>query len=78
MKIGKDNKCTIIEVRDCWDCAACLKACPRQAISMYLPASIGGRGALLKARVFKDKISWTCISPDGNENTIEVEAEKII
>lgn len=74
----KDGKAEIRDVRDCWDCAACVKECPRQAIEMYLPAQIGGRGSTLKAKKERDRIVWTVKRPDGVEEIIEVENAKII
>ena len=59
------NKCAVRDYRDCWDCAACLKECPRQAISMYLPVQVGGRGATLKARTVRGVVYWLLTKPDG-------------
>jgi len=75
---GPDGQVYIRDPRDCWDCAACVKACPRQAIEMYLPAQIGGRGAALKAKVSRDKIIWTLKHPGGREEVFEIEAERVI
>ena len=33
------RKAIIRDNRECWDCAACVKVCPTQAISMQLPSS---------------------------------------
>ncbi len=68
----------IREPQDCWDCGACLKICPNQAIAMYLPVQIGGKGATLVAKNSRDKIIWTCKWPDGKQEIFEVEAERIV
>ncbi|SHF50366.1 dissimilatory adenylylsulfate reductase beta subunit [Caldanaerobius fijiensis DSM 17918] len=73
-----DGKAAIRDTRDCWDCAACIKECPKQAIEMYLPAQIGGRGSTLKARKSRDKIIWMLKRADGVEEIIEIEAHRIV
>lgn len=78
LSIGDDGRAVMRDNRDCWDCAACVKACPRQAIQMYLPVQIGGNGATLQAKATRDKIIWTCTKPDGGEEIFVVEAETII
>lgn len=70
------HKCAIRDPRECWDCAACVKECPRQAIEMYLPVQIGGRGSTLKARTGKDKIIWRLTKPDGSEEIFEIYTKK--
>lgn len=71
------NKCAIREPRDCWDCAACLKECPKQAIEMYLPVQIGGRGSTLQAKRRKNGINWLLTKPDGTEETFEIITVKV-
>ena len=39
MFIKENQKATIRDNRECWDCAACVKVCPTQAIAMQLPTS---------------------------------------
>lgn len=60
-----ENKASIREARDCWDCAACIKECPRGAIEMYLPAEIGGRGSKLTAQKQAGGVLWTLTDPWG-------------
>ena len=67
-----DNKAKIREKKDCWDCAACLKECPREAIELYLPAEVGGRGSTLKAKKKKDRIIWTLKKVDGTEEKFKI------
>lgn len=59
------NKCTIRDARDCWDCAACVKECRRQAISLALPVQLGGRGSRLRACKSGGRITWQLTKPDG-------------
>lgn len=66
------NKCVIRDNRDCWDCAACIKECPKQAIEMYLPVQIGGRGSTLKAKTDKQHVVWKLTKPDGTEETFKI------
>ncbi|MTI61790.1 MAG: adenylylsulfate reductase [Firmicutes bacterium] len=54
----KNNKAVIEHKSDCWDCAACVKACPLNAIQIYLPDEIGGKGGNLSAQVKEDEIIW--------------------
>ena len=78
LKTGSSGPAEIREPGDCWDCTACVKACPCQAIALYLPAQIGGHGATLKARQFRDKTIWTCRRPDGKAEEFNIKAEKIV
>ncbi|ADG83091.1 4Fe-4S ferredoxin [Thermincola ferriacetica] len=72
------NRCAVRDPRDCWDCAACIKECPRQALEMYLPVQIGGRGATLKAKSEQGVLSWFLTKPDGTTETfiIKTRTEK--
>lgn len=62
----ESGKAAIREKADCWDCASCIKECPHQAIEMYLPAEIGGRGATLKAEILDKEIVWTLKKVNGS------------
>ncbi len=66
------NRCVIRDPKDCWDCAACVKECPQQAIEMTLPVQIGGRGSTLKAKTEKGRIIWQLTKPDGSKEFFEV------
>ncbi len=72
VEVGPEGTARLREPRDCWDCASCVKACPREALALYLPAEIGGRGSRLKARLRPGITVWTLIHPDGTIETIEV------
>lgn len=64
--------------RDCWDCAACVKECPQQAIEMYLPVVVGGRGATLQAKKHHSSILWMLKRPNSAQDTFEVHNETIL
>ncbi|BAF58421.1 MAG: 4Fe-4S binding protein [Pelotomaculum sp.] len=68
----ESNRCAVRDWRDCWDCAACVKECPRQAIEMFLPVQIGGRGSTLTARSGRGRITWKLTRPDGKEEIFEI------
>lgn len=59
---------------DCWDCAACIKICPQQAIELRLPFEIVGKDGSLKARAYRDKTIWTTKDENGNEKVFETAA----
>jgi len=75
---GEGGRTSVRDARDCWDCAACVKACPKQAIEMYLPAQVGGRGATLQGHSSKQMIVWSLQHPDGREEVFNIEAERVI
>ncbi|MFW6007111.1 MAG: 4Fe-4S dicluster domain-containing protein [Halanaerobiales bacterium] len=63
----KNGKAEIEHPQDCWDCAACIKSCPANAISLYLPEEIGGKGAELSAQLKNDEIIWIFRKVKGGE-----------
>ncbi|MGR3310476.1 MAG: 4Fe-4S dicluster domain-containing protein [Candidatus Brocadiales bacterium] len=75
--VRKENwKACIVEQRDCWICAACVKECPVQAIELRLPFQIADHDASLKARAKRDKTIWKLKDSEGNEEAFEVPARK--
>ncbi|TDA63813.1 MAG: adenylylsulfate reductase [Clostridia bacterium] len=55
---------------ECWDCAACLKACPHGAAALVLPLTLGGgAGVRLMARSRADVTEWSLEWPDGRQET---------
>ena len=66
------NKAVIRDKADCWDCAACVKECPQQAIKLYLPPEIGGRGSKLQAQNSGEKIIWWLEKADGTTEEYEI------
>ena len=75
LMILKENRKAIIrDNKDCWDCAACVKVCPTQAISMQLPSSVSVRGVRRKGRAIKHKTTWKLKLRDGTERSYETPA----
>lgn len=66
------GRCALRDFRECWDCAACVKECPRQAIEMFLPVQTGGRGSTLRARTVKGCITWLLTKPDGSTEEYQI------
>jgi adenylylsulfate reductase subunit B len=71
MFIKDNNKATITDNRECWDCAACVKVCPTQAIHMQLPTSLVVRGVTLKGRALKHKTTWSIRLRNGEVRNYE-------
>jgi adenylylsulfate reductase subunit B len=71
MFIKPNDKATIVDNRECWDCAACVKVCPTQAISMELVPSLAATGVALKGRALKHKTVWKIRLRDGAEKSYE-------
>ena len=71
MFIKPNNKAAIVDNRECWDCAACVKVCPTQAIEMELPASLVAGGVTLRGRALKHKTVWRIRMRDGQEKGYE-------
>ena len=63
----KDGKAVLREPSDCWDCFACVKACPRSALSVELPFQISEEKHRLTARVKKNTIVWKLVDFKGSE-----------
>lgn len=74
----KTGQCDLRDPSDCWDCAACIKECPRQAIKMFLPVEIGGRGSTLTARFTKGMVLWRLNRLDGSSETFKMQVLKKI
>lgn len=71
------GKSSLRDAGDCWDCSACIKECPKQAIEMYLPVQIGGRGSTLKAQTKKDRLIWLLTKPNGTKETFEIRTRNL-
>ncbi len=70
--LQKEDEVLIRAPEECWDCAACVKECPTQAIELYLPSEIGGRGATLRAKKEGNERIWTCKNPAGKINEYRI------
>ena len=53
------------EPADCWDCFACVKACPRAALSVELPFQISEARHRLYARQRGEHIIWNLRERQG-------------
>jgi adenylylsulfate reductase subunit B len=69
-----NGKAQICSNADCWDCAACIKICPQQAIELKLPFEIVGKEGILKARAYREKTVWILRDEKGNEQIFETPA----
>jgi adenylylsulfate reductase, subunit B len=59
------GKAVVREPADCWDCCACVKACPRAALSIELPFQISEAKHRLTARIKKNIIMWKLLDRNG-------------
>jgi adenylylsulfate reductase subunit B len=69
--IDGDGKAAIVDNRECWDCAACLKVCPREAISMQLTSCSLVQQVTLHAHALAQKTLWSIRLSDGLTKTYE-------
>lgn len=58
IKRDDERKAVIRRPEDCWGCASCLKECRFTAISYFLGADIGGRGALMQIEKEGELAHW--------------------
>jgi adenylylsulfate reductase subunit B len=72
ISLGEYGRAEITRVENCWGCASCLKECRHEAISFFLGADIGGKGATLTVRDRGEVLEWIFRGPDGGENVIAV------
>ncbi len=56
--LDENKRAEIYDHRECWDCAACMKECPVQAIEMYLFPEAGGSGSSLLVIDEKTSMTW--------------------
>lgn len=61
----RQGKAELREASDCWDCFACVKACPREALSVELPFQISPARHRLIARLKKNRIDWKLLDRTG-------------
>jgi len=74
---NEEHKAVIRSMSDCWDCMACVKACPMQAIKTKLPYELAAFGAELKPKTTNKQIVWTLKYPDGREEVFTIPVESI-
>ncbi|MGE5605899.1 MAG: 4Fe-4S binding protein [Bacteroidota bacterium] len=65
LMIDADEKSSIRNQADCWDCMACVKSCPKGALETRLPFSLADFGATLKPEMFPDRIEWKLTYADS-------------
>lgn len=73
----ENNKARIVEQRDCWTCAACVKECHVQAIELRLPFQISDHVTSLKARAKRIKTIWRLKDSEGKEEEFEILAKNL-
>jgi adenylylsulfate reductase subunit B len=61
-----DGKAHLREPSECWDCFACVKACPCEALCIELPAKISKSRHRLSACIKNGYILWTMHDQQGN------------
>ena len=62
-----DGSAYIKYPRDCWGCAACVKECQSGAVSYYLAADIGGKGAFLYTKNKEDSLDFIVVKDNKKE-----------
>jgi len=60
-----EGKTALRDPSDCWDCFACVKACPRAALAIELPFQISEARNRLTARIGHRHIIWTLCDSSG-------------
>ena len=60
------GKARLREPSDCWDCFACVKACPREALCIELPFEISESRHRLSARIEQGHIMWKMYDLQGS------------
>ena len=74
IKLNDEKKAVIIHEKDCWGCTGCVKACPAEAISFYLGADLGGRGAFMTVKKHGSLSTWKITLPSGTVKKITVDS----
>jgi len=62
----KDGKAVLREDPDCWDCLACVKACPHQALTVSLPFQISESRQRMFASIKDNLIHWKVVDVSGH------------
>ncbi|TCL65956.1 adenylylsulfate reductase subunit B [Hydrogenispora ethanolica] len=64
LALNEQKRSYIRNQADCWDCMACVKACPTGALKTRLPFSVADCGAALIPALTETEIRWQCIHAD--------------
>lgn len=70
------NKTYIKHPDECWGCTSCLKECRYGAITYYLGADIGGKGATMYVEEAGKELRWHITDRSGNEKVIMIDTTK--
>lgn len=76
LKSDSAEKVIIKYPDQCWGCAACVKECPVQAISLFIGEDLGGRGGKMTAKQSESGIIWTITKPNNEKVIIETRTEE--
>lgn len=74
--LNEEIKAELREARDCWDCMACVKACPATAIECRLAYVVADYRAVLAPKVRDNQIEWTVTDQAGNAETFILDTQK--
>jgi len=67
------NKAVLRDKAECWDCYACVKPCPQDALEIKLSYQIGFFNASLRPEILSDeKIGWSAVDTKGNVERFEI------
>jgi adenylylsulfate reductase subunit B len=58
--------------RDCWDCMACVKACPARALEIRIPYQLGYYPAKLVPELKEKEIRWTVTDINGKDECFTI------
>ena len=68
------NKAYLKHALDCWDCLACVKACPEEAILFRLSFQMGFPNASLQPHVVPSQniITWEAVDSHGQRESFTI------
>ena len=73
IKYDTENKKSYMKYpKDCWGCCSCIKECPKDAISLFLGADIGGNGSQMTVNLTESNAVWKISKSDKEEVTINI------
>jgi adenylylsulfate reductase subunit B len=68
-----EGKAYLRSKEDCWNCYACVKPCPQEAIEMKLSYQIGFFNAKVQPHIISSElIEWECVDTHGNEERFRI------
>ncbi|MTV48910.1 4Fe-4S dicluster domain-containing protein [Heliobacillus mobilis] len=73
----ENGKIELREPKECWDCAACLRVCGRDALALAISSGSAEKRSILKVRPGKKKARWSIRFPSGEEKSLEVENREV-